>query len=265
MNTFFKDKIIWITGASSGIGKELAVQLANLDARLILSSRKEESLNELRSSLKNSQNHLVFPLDLENLNGIEHRFQTIYEETGKIDYFFNNGGVSQRGKAGETDLSIDRRIMEIDFFGNITLTKIILPYFRKQQNGHIVIMSSIAGKFGFFLRSAYSAAKHALHGFYESLRLEEEIHNIKVTMVCPGKINTSISMNALGENGQAHGILDHNQETGMSVAECVQKMLKAVECNKKEVLIGNKEILAVYLKRFFPALFYKIIRKQSAV
>ena len=127
-----------------------------------------------------------------------------------------------------------------------------------------IVISSIAGKFGFFLRSAYSASKHALHGFYESLMLEEEKNNIKVLLVCPGKINTDISVNALNSEGKTHGVMDHNQATGMSVQECVRQLFRAVEKDKKEVLIGNKEIKAVTLKRFLPKMFWKVIRKQSA-
>jgi short-subunit dehydrogenase len=133
-----------------------------------------------------------------------------------------------------------------------------------QKSGHIIVISSISGKFGFFLRSAYSASKHALHGFYESLLLEEESNGIKVTIACPGKINTPISMNALTGEGTSHGVMDHNQETGMSAEECVKQLFQAASRNKKEVLIGNKEILAVKIKRLFPSLFWKIIRKQSA-
>jgi short-subunit dehydrogenase len=133
-----------------------------------------------------------------------------------------------------------------------------------QKSGHVVVISSISGKFGFFLRSAYSASKHALFGFYESLLLEEEHNNIHVTMVCPGKINTNISLNALNGEGNSHGVMDHNQETGMSAEECVRQMYIAVEKKKKEVLIGNKEILAVKIKRLLPRLFWKIIKKQSA-
>jgi dehydrogenase/reductase SDR family protein 7B len=141
----------------------------------------------------------------------------------------------------------------------------VLPYMRAQKSGHIVVTSSIAGKFGFFLRSAYSASKHALQGFYESLLLEEEKNNIHVTLVYPGKINTDISKSALTSEGKAHGVMDHNQETGMPVDECVRRMLKAVKKNRKSILIGNKEIWAVHIKRFWPALFWKIIRKQKAV
>jgi len=171
--------------------------------------------------------------------------------------------LSQRSNASDTPLEVDRRIMEVNYFGNIALTKAVLPYFQKQQSGHVVVISSIAGKFGFFLRSAYAASKHALHGFYESLLLEEEKNGVKVTIACPGKINTNISVNALNSSGSTHGEMDHNQETGMTAQECVTQLLKAVEKEKKEVLIGNKEIKAVTLKRFLPSLFWKVIKKQK--
>lgn len=260
----YKNKTIWIVGASSGIGKELAFQLASKGARLILSSRREEELNQLKKELNYSDKHFVFPLDLENLSDLNERLAQVMDKVKHIDYLFNNGGMSQRGTARETTLDVDRRIMEVNYFGNIKITKAVLPYMIKSGGGHIVVISSIAGKFGFYLRSAYSAAKHALHGFYESLRMEEEKNNIRVTIVCPGKINTPISTNALTADGKKHGVMDHNQETGMDVGMCVQTMLKEVAVLKKEVFIGGREIKAVTLKRLFPSLFYSIIKRQSA-
>ncbi|NRA10453.1 MAG: SDR family oxidoreductase [Crocinitomicaceae bacterium] len=260
----FKDKIVWITGASSGIGESLAVQVANEGGKVVLSARNESKLQELKEKLQNSDDHLVVTLDLEQSGNFEELVKQVKDHFGRIDYLFNNGGMSQRSEVHETSLVIDRRIMEINYFGNIALAKAILPVFREQKSGHYLIISSIAGKFGFFLRSAYSASKHALHGFYESLMLEEEKNGIKVTIACPGKINTEISVNAISVSGEKHGIMDHNQETGMSAEECARQLLKAVRKNKKEVLIGNREIKAVTIKRFFPKLFWKIIRKQPA-
>ena len=259
----FKNKIVWVTGASSGIGEEIALQLAEKGAKLILSARNSGRLEEVKSSLK-GEGHMVMPLDLEDSSNFTEKAKSVIDHFGRIDVVVNNGGLSQRSTAAETALEIDRRIMEINYFGNIALTKAVLPYMQAQKSGHFVVISSISGKFGFFLRSAYSASKHALHGFYESLLLEEEDNGIGVTLICPGKINTNISVNALNGSGNTHGIMDHNQETGMSVQECVSQLLKAVESNKKEVYIGNREILAVKIKRYFPALFWKIIRKQSA-
>lgn len=261
---YFENKVVWVTGASSGIGYELAKQLADVNAQVILSARSTEKLEEIKTTLKNSERHMVLPLDLENLSNAAELAKTIVDTYGRIDFLFNNGGISQRSEAAATSLEIDRRIMEVNYFGNIALTKAVLPYMQGQKSGHIVVISSIAGKFGFFLRSAYSASKHALHGFYESLRLEEEKHNIHVTIACPGKINTDISVNALNSAGEKHGEMDHNQAAGMSAQECVRRLLSAVQKGKREVLIGNKEIKAVTLKRWFPNLFWKIIRKQSA-
>lgn len=260
----FQNKIVWITGASSGIGKQMAIQCADRGAKVVLSARRKEVLESIQSELKNPENHLVLPLDLTQTDEIESKVNQVIEKYQRIDFLFNNGGISQRSEVHETSLEVDRRIMEVNYFGNIALTKAVLPYFRKQKSGHFVVISSIAGKFGFFLRSAYSASKHALHGFYESLMLEEEKNSIKVTIACPGKINTDISVNALNASGVSHGEMDHNQATGMSAEECVQHLLKAVEKNKKEVLIGNKEINAVKLKRFSPKFFWKVIKKQSA-
>lgn len=254
----------WITGASSGIGEEICKQLAQRGFKLILSSRSEEKLLALKKELPNAEEHLIVPLDLEHSADFPQLVEQVISETKRIDYLYNCGGLSQRAEASETSLEVDRRIMEINYFGTIALTKAVLPYMQAQKSGHIIAISSIAGKFGFYLRSAYSASKHAIQGFFESLLLEEAKNNIFVTIAFPGKINTPISISALGKDGTAHGVMDHNQETGMPVKECVSILLKAVEKKKKEILIGNKEINAVTLKRFFPKLFWKIIAKQSA-
>jgi len=259
---YFQGKVVWLTGASSGIGKELSIQLSELGAKLILSSRKEQLLIELCQNLPRKEEHLVLPLDLAKPNEFNGLMQKVEARYGKIDLLIQNGGISQRATAAESSEVVVRRIMEVNFFGNVFLMKKVLPKLRESK-GQVLVISSIAGKFGFFLRSSYSASKHALHGYYESLALEEEENGIAITIACPGKINTPISTNALDSKGEKHGEMDHNQETGMPVEECVAQLLSAVSDRKREVLIGNKEIKAVTLKRFFPKLFWKIIRKQS--
>jgi short-subunit dehydrogenase len=261
---YFENKVVWITGASSGIGEELAIQLSQLGASIVLSARNKETLQQVLKKMNHRTRHLVIPLDLEKQEEFPTLFQTIIDKYGRFDILFNNGGLSQRSAVHETSMEVDRKIMEINYFGNIALTKTVLYYLRKQQTGHIVVTSSVAGKFGFFLRSAYSASKHALHGYYESLLLEEEKNNISVTILCPGKINTPISMSALLGNGEKHNEMDHNQATGMPVSTCATKIIKAVSNKKKEVLIGNREIYAVYIKRFLPTLFWKIIKNEKA-
>jgi len=261
----FTNAVVWITGASSGIGEETARQFNSDGAIVILSARNSERLFAIQKTLKYPEKSAVILIDLEKSDSFSELAKEIFQKYGRIDYLVNNGGLSQRGEASTTPIEVDRRIMEINYFGNIALTKAVLPYMQKQKSGHIVVVSSIAGKFGFYLRSAYSASKHALQGFYESVLLEEAKNNIYVTLVYPGKINTEISKSALNSSGDAHGLMDHNQETGMPVDQCVKKMIKAISKRKKSVLIGKKEIWAVHLKRFWPGLFWRVIRKQKAV
>jgi dehydrogenase/reductase SDR family member 7B len=255
--------IIWITGASSGIGLALAQAYAQRGASIVLSARSVDKLEEIRQNLPDPEKHFVLPLDLMDSRNFPEKVQEVVARYGRIDVLINNGGVSQRGEASKTSLEIDRQIMEVNYFGAVALTKAVLPIMQKQQSGHIVAISSIAGKFGFYWRSAYAAAKHAMQGFFEALYLEEAKNNIHVTLVFPGKINTPISVSAINEKGERHGQMDHNQETGMPAEVCAQKIIRAIEKKKQEVLIGNKEIWAVYIKRYCPWLFWRIIRKQS--
>lgn len=264
MKNEFKDKVIWITGASSGIGEALALTLANYGARLILSARRTEELNRVAKITGLSDlDLLVLPFDLKNTNNASGLAAQVINKFGRIDVLINNGGVSQRAEAIETSIETDRELMEVNYFAYVNLTKAVLPYMKRQKTGHIVVISSIAGKFGFYLRSGYSAAKHALHGFFESMRLETEKLGIKTLIVCPGKIRTNISLSALSANGQAHNKMDQSHVNAMSAEDCAKKILQAMLENKEEVLIGGKELMMVKLKRFLPMLFGKIIRKQS--
>lgn len=257
-------KVVWITGASSGIGESLANEYNNNGDLIILSARKKETLEEVQKNLPFPENSFILPLDLEKQDNFNELVEIIIQKFKKIDILINNGGISQRSEVYETPIEIDRKIMEINYFGNIALTKAVLPFLRKQKSGHIVVISSIAGLFGFYLRSAYAASKHALQGFYESLLLEEAKNNIHVTLVYPGKINTPISVSAINAKGEKHGEMDHNQETGMSSEKCASIIRKAVKKKKKSILVGNREIKAVYIKRYLPKLFWKIIAKQKA-
>jgi short-subunit dehydrogenase len=151
--------------------------------------------------------------------------------------------------------------METNFFGTVSLTRALLPSMLDRRSGRIAVISSVAGKFGTPLRSAYSASKHALHGFFESLRAEVYTQGITVTLVCPGFIRTNISINALTANGTPQGTMDSAQAGGMSPDACAAKIVAAVEKGRPEVYIGGKELLGIYLNRFVPGLFRRIIRK----
>jgi short-subunit dehydrogenase len=260
----FKDKVIWITGASSGIGEALALELAKLGARLILSARRREELERVGKLTKLPELDLmILPFDLNNTSNASALVAQIMNKFGRIDILVNNGGYSQRVSAMETSEEIDRQLMEVNYFSYVNITKAVLPYMKRQKGGHIVVISSIAGKFGFYLRSSYSAAKHALHGFFDSLRLETEGFGIKTLIVCPGKIKTNISYKAVTVGGKTHDQMDESHADAMSPEACAKHIIAGIQKNKEEIYVGGKEILMVQIKRLFPRLFAKLIRKQS--
>lgn len=260
----FTDKVIWITGASSGIGEALAKAFASQGAKLVLSARREGELQRVKDALNVADaNVLILPLNLSDTSETASLTEQVIATFGRIDILVNNGGISQRSYTKDTPLDIDRKIMEINFFGTVALTKSVLPIMLKQQSGHIVTTSSIAGKFGFYFRSAYAASKHALHGFFESLRMEIYKDNINVLLVCPGKIQTNISLNAVTGDGSTHGKMDESTDKGLSAEACAQQILDGIKNNKEEIFVGGKELRAVWVKRLFPKLFSRLIRKQN--
>ena len=269
--SIFHNKVVWITGASSGIGEALAKAFAAEGAKLILSARRNDELQRVKSTLKLPDfDILTLPFDLTDTSKATELTQQVISKFGRIDILINNGGISQRSLTKDTPLEIDRKIMEINFFGTIALTKSVLPYMLKQKSGHIIAMSSIAGKFGFYFRSAYAASKHALHGYFESLRMEIYKENVNVMIVCPGKIRTDISLNAITKTGSKHNKMDVSTAHGLSAEDCAQQILNGIKKNKEELfigkskfLIGGKELRAVWVKRFFPKLFSMMIRKQT--
>jgi dehydrogenase/reductase SDR family member 7B len=256
-------KTIWITGASSGIGRALAVNLSRRGARLILSARSVKRLEDCRQACTNPDQHVVLPLDLTDLASLEEASRHALQNYAPIGILINNGGISQRALVVDTRLEVDRRIMEVNFFGAVALTKLVLPSMVARKSGHIVVISSVTGKFGTPFRSAYAASKHALHGFFESLRAELWGEGIRVTMICPGFVRTNISVNALKGDGSTLGSMDAAQAAGMAPEICAEKIVRAVEAERNEVYIGGKEKLGVYIQRFVPDLFALIIRKTK--
>ena len=260
----FQNKIVWITGASSGIGEALAKSLSLKGAKLVLSARRVEELVRVKNMLKLSDSDiLILPFDLADTSETDALAKQVIEKFGRIDILINNGGISQRSLTKDTPIAIDRMVMEVNFFGTVALTKSVLPYMLKQKSGYIVAISSIVGKFGFYLRSAYSASKHALHGFFESLRIEIFKDNVNILIVCPGKIRTNVSVNAITSDGSKHNKMDESTDKGLSAEMCAQQILYGIKNNKEELFIGGSDINAIWLKRFFPKLFSKIIRKQK--
>ncbi len=248
----FNNKTIWVTGASSGIGKALVSNLATQNCRLIISSRNITDLETVKNTCPNPANIACLAFDLADYSEMKTTVENAISYFGKIDILINNGGISQRSLIIDTDISVDKKLMEIDYLGTVALSKALLPYFVKQQSGHFVTVTSLMGKFASPYRSGYCGAKHALHGFFDAMRLEHEKDGISVTLICPGFVNTDIARNALIGNGSKQNTQDTATEKGLLVNVFAERMLKAIYKKKFEVYIGKKEVLGVYLKRFFP-------------
>ena len=262
------NKVIWVTGASSGIGDALVYELARQNTKLILSSRRTEELERVKGNCpaQAQANIRILPLDLSQASTLNLSAQAAIQIFGHIDVLVNNGGISQRALAKETTLEVDRKIMEIDYFGTITLTKALIPHFIERKQGHFVTVSSITGIIGTPYRTAYAAAKHALQGFFNSLRAElwKESPSIYVTMICPGWTNTNLSLTALKGDGSAQGKKDETHAHGLTPVFVAGKIAGAIKNHTREIYVGGwKETLAAYLHRFTPGLFARIVRKAK--
>ncbi len=254
--------VIWITGASSGIGEALAILASRRGAKVILSARRENELQRVKNLCSNSSQVAIYPLDLLKLGDLDQMLRHAQTLFGPIDVLVNNAGVSQRSLVLNTTLDVYRRIFELDFFATIALTKAVLPGMIERGGGHVVVISSVVGYISSPLRSGYAAAKHALHGFYDAARAELWRENVKFTLACPGYVRTNVSLNAVTGSGAANGVMEKAIAGGVDPQVCAEKIWRAVERNKDEVLVG-KEGLVVYLKRFFPALFGYIIKQYK--
>ena len=266
INEFYRDKIVWITGASSGIGEALTKKLASWDAKLIISSNKKDELERVKRECGTlDENVVILPIDLSIPEQVEKTADEAIQIFGRIDFLFNNGGVSQRSLAIETSIETDRKIMEINYFSGIIITKKILPSMIACGSGHIIATSSLTGKFGLPYRSAYAASKHAILGYYESVWMELHNKGIRTTVVFPGIVKTNLSIEAIGPGGKAYGKMDDLLAGGISPEKCAMDILNGVRKNRREIFTGSKELRGVYVKRFFPRLFYKLIIKKNRV
>ncbi len=263
----FEGQVVWITGASSGIGEELARQFAREKAFLILSARRVEELERVKKDcLQFTSKAEILPVDLADIDALYAVAEKAISLFGRIDILINNGGISQRSSALETESAIETRIMNVNYFSAVALSKYVLPLMEKNGNGRIVLMSSITGKFGVPNRSTYCASKHALIGYFDALRAELRIKNSPVTIhiILPGYIHTEISLHAVKGDGHEQGKMDPGQANGMPADICARKIMHAIRKNKKEVLIGGKEILMAHIRRFFPGLYYRLITNVAS-
>lgn len=260
MSNYWQNKIVWITGASSGIGAALAQELAKKGGRLILSARSADKLKALRLSLQNPENHITIPIDVSDTSQISSAIVEHEDLVHQVDVLINNAGISQRALTWEASPASERLIMETNFFGAIALAKAVLPGMLRRNTGQIINLSSVVGKFGFPLRSSYSASKHALHGYFDSLRAETQAagKNLHIMLVCPGRIATNISLSAVVADGSKQNEMDPGLAAGLSPEYCARRIISAAEDHKAELYIGKEQFL-IYLKRFLPALFRKVV------
>ncbi|MBN1950521.1 MAG: SDR family NAD(P)-dependent oxidoreductase [Bacteroidales bacterium] len=255
-------KKIWITGAASGIGKALALAYAGKQATLILSDRDLPGLRETEKLCAGTGGEVVLaPFDLAVPEEIAAATAKVLAHHPKIDILISNGGISQRSLALETPIELDRRIMEVNFFGAVELTKALLPALIANGGGHIAVTSSMTGKFGFPLRTAYCASKHAIQGYFEALRAELYSHKVGVTIISPGRVYTNISVHALDKDGKQHGVMDPGQANGISAEKSARIIIRAIQRKKKEVFVGGFELIMIYIRKFLTPVFHILARK----
>lgn len=258
-----ENKVVWITGASSGIGEGIVKVLAPQNVKLILSSRRQGTLEEVKAQCPNKENIKILSVDLAQPETLEAKTAEALALFGRVDVVIHSGGISQRSFAMDTDIEVSRRLMEVNFFSTTIITKALLPSMIENRFGHIVAISSLVGKFGTPYRSGYAASKHALHGYYDSLRAEMWKKGVLVTIATPGFVKTNVSLNALTDKGEASNTMDDGQENGLSAEECGSQIIKAVIKEKEEIRIGGKETMAILIKRYFPSILSKIVRKAK--
>ena len=254
---------VWITGASSGIGAACAYRYAEEGARLVLTSSSVNRLEPVAARCRKlgATEVSILPYDLTCLDGIEALTDKAWDAMKGIDIVMLNAGISQRTNVEDTSMDMMRKIMEINYFAPVAIAKCLLPKMVGRGYGKIAVTTSIAGRFGFPLRCGYSSSKFALYGFFETLQAEYYEKGIRVTLVCPGRVQTNISRYALDKGGKPHGVMDPGQAGGMTAEAAARVITRAIAKEKKEVLVGRKELLMVYIKRFFPGLCATLARK----
>ena len=252
-----RDRRVWVTGACSGIGEALSYELAHRGARLILSSNRPDALREVRDRCPQPEKHHVRPLDLAEPASLQAAADAVHETVGPVDVLVNNAGIAHHGPAATTEMETTRRVLEINLLGAVQLTKAVLPSMIERQRGHVAVVSSVAGKVGVPELAAYAASKHALHGWFDSLRAEVHDDNIGVTIACPGFVQTSIAEHMSTADPTA---AEKAVARGIPPSDCAEALADAIERDKAEFTVGGWETIAVYLKRFVPSLARRLLR-----
>ncbi|XP_037332229.2 dehydrogenase/reductase SDR family member 7B [Pungitius pungitius] len=267
-----QDAVVVVTGASSGLGKECARVFHAAGARLVLcgrdAARLQPVVQELTASSTSSGPKTHTPstviFDLSDTNTVDRAAEEILKCYGQVDVLINNAGISYRGNILDTHLSVQRDVMETNYFGPIALTQALLPSMVHRRSGHIVVISSVQGKISLPCRSAYAASKHATQAYFDCLRAEIEQHGIPVTVISPGYVRTSLSLNAVTGDGSKHGVLDETTATGRDPGDVALAVLSAVRHRSKDVVLaGPLPNVAIYLRTMWPALFFKLMASRA--
>jgi len=258
----FQNKVVWITGASSGIGEALAYAFSKQKAKLVLSSRRADELERVRASCNlPDANVMVLPMDVSAYEQMEELTEQVIARFGVIDMLISNAGLSHWSKIKDTQLGVIKKILDTNFMGGVALTKAVLPGMLDRKQGHIVVISSILGKIVTARQSAYNASKHALQGFFDTLRLEVAADGIDVLLVCPGFVATNVAKNSLNKEGVPINKDNPMIAKGLSPDYVAIEVLKAIENKKEEIILaGRREKAALLMKRFAPGLFSKILK-----
>eukprot|EP00090_Calanus_glacialis_P014371 TRINITY_DN23155_c0_g1_i1.p1 TRINITY_DN23155_c0_g1~~TRINITY_DN23155_c0_g1_i1.p1 ORF type:complete len:304 (+),score=88.54 TRINITY_DN23155_c0_g1_i1:47-958(+) len=264
-------KVVLVTGASSGIGRELAIQMVKQGMKVILAARSTEKLVELRNNLINSDKKgmtmfdpQVLTLDLEDLENLKDKAEEALKIFGSIDILVNNGGMSVRGGTIETQLSVHQRLMNVNYFGSLELTRHVASHMVTAGSGKIVLVSSVQGRLATPYRTAYAASKHALQAWADCMRAELSGDGVEVLVVSPGYVSTDLSRNALTASGSSYGQLDKTTEQGYSVQYVAQQILEGIVKGKKELILAPLHVrLAIILRVLLPGVYFYIMKRRA--
>nr|XP_037287526.1 dehydrogenase/reductase SDR family protein 7-like isoform X1 [Rhipicephalus microplus] len=266
-----QDKVVLITGASSGLGEALAHKFFAAGCKVILASRRVTELERVKDDLMQSVpqpsgHHVpaVLQLDLADLSTITEKAQQALRIHDRIDILVNSGGISYRGEACDTSVEVDVKLMMVNYFGHVALTKAILPSMIDMRDGTIVAISSVQGKIGLPFRSAYAASKHATQAFFDSLLAEVAQYDVHVCIVSPGYIRTNLSMNALTGTGAVYGVMDETTATGMAPEDVADIVVEAVVNKRTDVVIaGFIPRLVLLMRVLTPWLYFAIMKGRA--
>ncbi len=240
----FKGKTAWVTGASSGIGEAVALGLSARGAHVILSGRRLDALEAVAARAAGET--LVLPFETTDMDALPGVVQRAIAWRGGVDLLFNNAGITQRSLAVDTDFSVYRRIMEVDYFAPMRLTQLVLPHMVARGSGHLSVVSSVAGKVGVPLRTGYCSAKHAVVGYFDSLRSEiETAYGISVSVITPGSVATQVAHNALSGDGGRHGQADPNIDNGIPTTRAAEIILDGIAAGQREIPVAEGGELAI--------------------